>query len=558
MYEMKTLSRTGWQNPLLLMVVGVVFFCLQVAVDPCNDDLYYRHVFEAPEGLTNAEIMNRFGSAMGPEISSVGDVLFSVKNHYFYFNNARLANAIAFASNLFPHWVTDVVSALMFIVLIVMMSRFGFGRGLTPWRLMFSVLASAVFLSWVNPMLTADFLMNYLWAGAITLVWLWLLTRDKTPSLWLMLPLSALAGGMHEAYSVAFGACTLVMIIQSPRLRNRRVILSFAVYAVAAAIIIFSPALIYRFGTALEAEMHPGFSLTVMVNGMVSYLGVVVAALTLIVALCCSPRNRRLELMQVSYPFIAAILANLAISVMALNFEGRTAWPANIAAIIIIMRTARVCHFHPSKFTKAILSFGMVLWIGMIVTITVAQTEASARVRDFREAVAHAGSGSAVYFEPESDSSYPFFIAQYVMKDEYHNMQEGQIPRRMETMAVLSPVYRNMPFDSIPLIPGTARMRGKFPWFITESVNRCGDKVIITFGPDRETVKPLQRVPFADMITSVLHGKRIIDSNRQLVNMLFADPLPGNPEWCTINMLPYSALYNGRQIIRIDTVPGPK
>jgi len=535
-------------------MAGILFLCLQLAVIPCNDDLFYSHRFDAYPGMSAAENSNMFGNCRGPEISDLTDVAISVKNHYLYFNNARFANSLAFLSNLVPHWLTDAVSALMFAVMIVMLSRFGFGRGLTPARTMATVTASALLLSWAGPMMTADFLMNYLWAAAITLVWLWLLVgREKGTTLWIMLPLSFLAGGMHEAFTLAFGAAAAVTLLQTGRLKNPRKMAPLALYLIVVGVITLSPSLLRRLSEAAATESVDLTSPVVIATIILSYAGAVAAVMATAAAVVSHRADRR-AILRETLPFFAAIMVNTAISLVSSNFEGRTAWPANLAGIIIIFRAARLSDIKVTIPMKTTLVSAFILWMLTVTGLTIAQYRKSRYLKSFQETLAAAAESPAVYFDLQPDSPLPFFLEPFTTGSLYVSMYARQQPRNGTAKAVIPLRYKGLPPDSLPLIPGTAGVRGQFPWFLTDR-GICPDWLLLTFGVQRDDATAVQRVPFVREIIGVLHGKRIINPDLTRVTVLTTEPIAGLEGWSTIFCLDYSPLYNGRQITRVDTIP---
>ena len=549
-------NQANRRSILLLAFVWLLAFGLNLAVCPGSDDLNYMHVFEVKEGLSAYENKCRFVDCIGRPVSTPGDVVESVRNHYLYFGNARLANDMAFAFNLFPNWLADFVSASMFVVLIVMISLFGFGRKLSPMRIMTTVVCSALFLTWSGRMLLCDYLMNYLWAGAITLGWLWLLIRRKSVSLWLMIPLSFVAGGMHEVFSVSFGLSALVMTVMDRRLHNRKVIVPLAVFFSAAFAIIFSPSLLSRMEMSGVGTFSHTVSFGILAHGLLNYAAPIVILLVLLLLAVRSSGDVRRRLTNSTVPFVAAILGNFAIFMATFNVTGRVAWPANIAAIIILMRIIGALGVRPARWMRISLRAGMVLWVMFVGVITVAQAKLNLKMQDFRRVISESEGKSIVYFDEPADWSMPFFVSEYLDTHSHHVMQEALSNRTGLLKPVVATKYCGMPLDSIPLIPGTARLRGQYPWFVTDA-GHCSEYLVITFGPKREDASALQLVPFAREIISVLHGKRIIDPNQALTMVFQSSPIPSRPGWASVKCLSYPTLYNGRQIVRIDSISCP-
>lgn len=156
------------------------------------DDFPYRCV---PEGG-----YDDFFNCRGSRVEGAGDLWRAWRGHYLYVNG-RLSNLIAFGVLMLPLWMSSAVQGAMYALFGAGMARLIYGRkwGEHPAGMAMLLVGIWIVLPWEDCHASQDFLINYLWSGALNV---WVLaaalesgaTRRK--SLW---ALAAVAAAMHEA-----------------------------------------------------------------------------------------------------------------------------------------------------------------------------------------------------------------------------------------------------------------------------------------------------------------------------------------------------------------------
>lgn len=523
------------QAAAVFLLTGILFLCLTLATPPGHDDLNYCRVFEAPPELSPQEISYRFITCQGRPISSFGDLINSVENHYRYFNNARFANFIAFALCSGPQWVSDLLSTVFFIVFLLLLYRIGFGKILTPKKAMATIGLCALLLSWTAPMISTDFLINYLWTATLSMFLVWLLvTRFDKVSLWLMIPLGFITGGMHELFTATFGVALIILLARQKTLKSYRAIALLSAYFAAGALIFFSPAMRSRINEILLPEI----SLTVIIKALISFSGAIAALIIITVA------RRRIA---IYLPWLAMIAVNIGVCCAVGDFGGRLAWPANLAGAIILMKVfadSKICR---SKWLAiadiavyAGVSLFMVFWI-------FAQLQESTLQKQLHSDIWSSGDSPIAYSDATDMDVHPFFLKDYITGRCIIDNYAAQAPNCGRLKAVLPNRLRNLPVDSLPITAGTAHCIEAFPYFISQKEY---SHLKLTYAPAEKY--NLSRIPFSKEIIRLFNGRRIIDANTTIVTVLSSEEIA--PKRYVNYALPQSPLYSGRKIIRIDTV----
>lgn len=519
----------------VIALTGVLFLCLTLATPPCNDDLNYRYVFEVSPELSPEQIYTNFITCQGKPVSSFSDIVTSVKNHYLYFNNARFANDIAFAVCSLPPWVADFLSTVFFVSLLLLVSRMS-GRGQPSWRkMMATVVLCAVLLPWTSPMLTTDFLINYLWSATLNLLLLWVIAnRFNQSGFWWLIPLAFVAGGMHELFTVTFGAAALVMLWQRKQLISLRAIIVLLVYFAAGALIFFSPSMSSRLSDVTAQSLSP----IVLAWSVISLSGAIAA----IIALSLSRRAVAQQL-----PWLAMIAANLAVCAAAGSFIGRFVWPANLAGVVIILNLLRGSSISRSRRATKALVVGYSAVSVFMILLTLSEWRETSLQKQLHADLLAAGDSPIAYSDAYDTDIHPFFLKEYVSGRCIIDNFAAQNRRTGRMKAVLPERLRDTPLDSLPVVDGSAKAIEAYPYIITPGAH---EGLKLTFAPAESY--SLKRIPFAGLITRFAHGRKIIAEDTTSVTVLHTEQIA--PDLYFSFALPISPLYSGRRIIRIDTL----
>lgn len=174
-------------------------------------------------------------------------------------DNGRLANLLAPFSTLFtPFRELFPLLSGIFVALIIALTRKMAGFRHSPSSPLFPLslawILILLFLPWRDFIFSADFALNYIWGGAITLSFLYLIVRKELRGwsprafLW-MIPLATIAGGWHEGFTVP---AVIGLAVWTAFRRGKMTAFFFvliATYAISAFIFLYCPGTSSRFGS---------------------------------------------------------------------------------------------------------------------------------------------------------------------------------------------------------------------------------------------------------------------------------------------------------------------
>ena len=171
------LFKTKAPLPLSVVVVvaaGIGMLLWMLCSGKIADDYPYSHIVQGVESFADAEEPSQrattaFWNCEGDNISSLTDVVISVKNHYFLING-RLANMIALASNLLPPWIIDIAHAAAYLLMLISLLRIIDSEWKHRPLLTLCVVSMLwIVLPWEDYMASSDFMINYVWSSALVL-----------------------------------------------------------------------------------------------------------------------------------------------------------------------------------------------------------------------------------------------------------------------------------------------------------------------------------------------------------------------------------------------------
>ena len=224
-----------------IAIVMAVLYSVQSYLSPlCLDDWGFMGVWRddiAADGFSFAAWRDYFNYIRG-------------------FDNGRIANALSPFSTLFSPWkeLFPVATGVFLTLSAVLLQRFAAEGRYRPSALILTWALMIVFLPWNDTIFARDYSLNYIWAAAITLVFLFFLKRACRNRRWLLpaLFMAIIAGGWHEGFAVPtlFGLGCL-MLVRRFRLPVSVYIIT-AVYLGATLLFMLSPGLINRFYTSVS------------------------------------------------------------------------------------------------------------------------------------------------------------------------------------------------------------------------------------------------------------------------------------------------------------------
>lgn len=484
------MNRHNLEKLLLAALTGWCFFMLMRATGPMQDDFWYqRQYINRFDGDKEANYWNfRF---IGEDyITTWGQALESCKNHYLYHDNARMANDIRLMANMVPEWVTDLLSALMLVVLTAGIIKLASRRiSLSPMAWGGTLLLIFIYPTWEHAMLCTDFLMNYLWAMALLTAAA--LTVIAGPRGWRLAAGTAFcffAGTMHEGLTVPI-VCGLVCgLIQHRKNASPRQWLLTAAMAAGAALIVFSPALLDRLHDDVVVRGQEFSVPRALAKGIIlDWPALLLTTATVFLHAVRQGRRPTATLLRDSLPLLATAAVSYLITGFTLSAE-RALWPADIALAILTVRAISRSHRNSAILRPAgwALTLTVSGWLGMVATWQAMSTRN-------QQALIELAAGTTekiLYFDLIDANSYPFIALDMItgagidvneLKSalgSVRGLEDG------DKHVVLPERFRGMPLDSLPLVPGDARLRGTYPFFYSENgkLNSHDSSIYVDYG----------------------------------------------------------------------------
>lgn len=483
----------------IFLTASVIFFFMMDAVGLYHDDFLYRIYFPATNQL------DWLGGSRHNE--TLTDAFVSYTNHYNLWDNARIANLLAFIFGLMPNYIADIVSTVCFIVV------FFYALKLSShdkwWKT--PIVAALLYILWYlllplrGSMLSTVHIQNYLWSSAIILPYIGAILTDKTckskTGFALLIAYGCIAGIMHEGFVAEWGfglvVWWIVSFFKKQKLSGRQTTL-IAVFLLASLYLLTSPATNSRIAEQVSFPDHLVPTIAYALLYDFRYLPILAAILTLFIA----KRGVSALLSDgITLTFTASALISLVLSIITQQQSG-VAWPGALGAIIVILRLTSpyISRIRHSNAIAAAIAVGCTAWLLLIIDRQYDNTEKNNLLA--REIAGT--SDNIIYLDMPTGKDSPWWAdgklitlidrdIPYVLFTNYHlggtSKRHGDI---YTPIAVFPSKYRNFPLDSLPAINGSANLRGIYPFYIGPIVN---DSVIlpirITFStkayPDRNS-----------------------------------------------------------------------
>jgi len=484
------MNRRNLEKLLMIVLTGWCFFMVMRATGLMQDDFWYqRQYIDRFDGDPLANYWN-FRFIHEDYITTWGQALESCGNHYLYHDNARMANNLRLMANMVPEWVTDLLSALMLVTLAAGIIKLTSRRiSLTPMAWGGSLALIFLYPTWEHAMLCTDFLMNYLWAMALlTAAALAVIAGPRGWKFAAAMAFCFFAGTMHEGMSVPVICGIACHLIQQRKKTVPRQWALTAAMAAGAAIIIFSPALLRRFNETMDNLGADHSVLKDLVKAIaLDQPAMLLTGTALIIHAIRRGLRQTMTLMKDSLPLLTTIAVGFFITAY-ITAAYRALWPADMAlAILTVRAVSRSFRSHmvlrPAGWALTLCICG---WLGMLAT----WQQTSTRNQEALIEVAAASDEKIIYFDLIDANRYPFIALDMItgagidfneLKSALgtvHSLEEA------DSSVVLPERFRGTPLDSLPLVPGDARLRGSYPFFYSENgkLNLDGNSLYIDYG----------------------------------------------------------------------------
>ena len=454
-----------------------------------------------------------FWMCVGEPISSWNQVLPSVVNHYLYVNG-RLANALLMPLQMFPRWVGMGIAGLLigvFLWVLYHAGRLDRTRVSLRWLALGPALMWIV-LPWYNNFQSMAYQYNYVPASICMLTVLYLMREAAALSqrrLWIALVAGVLAGLLHEGFSGVMIVVLGVMWLMERGTARRRIL--YVIIATGAGMLVcISIATIDRITTSVEQDWYLQYLITLYIR----HLWMLWLTLGLWAIYAWRHRGtasvRRIN--RVALPLSAGIVANLALALV-LQTMARVLWPSMLCCIVLIMIIASewIGSSRPRRGAVEVMSVATALYALWLGGVTYWECRVSAMQRDFAERASQPGvAGSGVMYTDMDTMHVPFWTMELATNEQYERSFFGTtISTHFRisgtgTMSIYMPMSCvGKTFEEYDRVPGTAGMRGRYPYLAVDSVygeprpyNTYCSNAILTLGEPTIACTPIERAAY--------------------------------------------------------------
>lgn len=190
----KTELNEGFRLAMLLIIICTLYTLMSYFTPLAYDDLIFMSVWNKVNGNSSITLSN----------------LYDFWKEIRLYDNGRLANTVAPLSTLFSPWkeVFPYLTGLSVAVIVYFTTVLSFSKDkVSSFYLSIVWLCLIFLLPWRNALFVADYSLNYIWAAAITLIFMVVVMRLERTG-WnihnfiLTLMLAFLAGGWHEGFAI--------------------------------------------------------------------------------------------------------------------------------------------------------------------------------------------------------------------------------------------------------------------------------------------------------------------------------------------------------------------
>lgn len=319
------IARSGFWLGVICLLIGIIYVFLADAAPFTGDDLAYKAKFE--------------GNYMKVWLYPL-----YLGRHYVN-TNGRAGDMInLFIFNPLPRWGISLAMGMMMALYMWMTVKWSLWRARHTFTAGVAVIALVILtFQWWDSFLMFVIQINYIWASALVLAFLYLVFDLSEAAFgrwrWLLAALALLAGMMHEAASttICAGWLAYLLVTRSWRFFPPAKRMALVFFAVGAALTVLSPGIIRRFCGMSDWTPDDPFLTLVLKSDYYALLLIIAVA----VALCFPGGRRRLAQLAHTPWLIFAVGAVAAMTVSGMSgVVGRSGWFAQTYAMIALAQWA--------------------------------------------------------------------------------------------------------------------------------------------------------------------------------------------------------------------------
>lgn len=346
-----------WLYAGVLSVIALVFALLEVWMPMLLDDMAFVDLY-------------RFYNKGSDEFS------FKALAGYFMdmrqYDNSRIANLLSPFSTIIRPWcyLFPFITGLLTALVVDMIRRLVDNIKVTYWVqgvLIWTMMI--LFLPWRNCILVYDYMLNYMYSAAVTLLFVWLLCvkLKDSRSGWIVVltAISAFfAGGWHEGFALPVLVALFVEYIISRCRKPWRWYIPVTVYVLASALFALSPGILSRFSREVTEDLPWSMFKTSVDLSLVAVLLINILIFTIV------PELRRLikeVLRERRHLFLIFSIASVVGGVISLKVHHtpRTSfWPEMCAIVSLMLLFAPL--FKRNRVLKFMPAVTAVLFAGCV------------------------------------------------------------------------------------------------------------------------------------------------------------------------------------------------
>lgn len=170
--------------------------------------------------------------------------------------NFRASNHITIIMLLMPHWIADVLSVLMIVLMFRSAMNLVGTKRIMSQSACVMILLLVMVLPWFDQMFNVAFRINYIWASAIVLLFLNQFLSYRTDFSTIkkigLILLAILASMMHEGSSVPLCIGIIAQYILSKKRMYRAQVVMLSIFIVGALFLVFTPGINARIESVLQ------------------------------------------------------------------------------------------------------------------------------------------------------------------------------------------------------------------------------------------------------------------------------------------------------------------
>ena len=556
---------------VVVVAAGIGMLLWMLCADKIADDFPYSHILQGSESFANSEEPSRraataFWNCEGDNISSLKDVIISVKNHYLLING-RLANMIALATNLLPTWIVDIAHAAAYLLMLISLLRIIDSEWKHRPLLTLCVVSTLwIVLPWEDYLASSDFMINYVWSSALVLFFIERRIRKPwTENVATMCVLGFVSAMMHEGFSIPFCVGQLLLLwrdfnSEKPlRIAIIHSLLPSICFALGTIVAIGSPAV----WLLLEERQRQGlaynfYSYTLGVRMWPMYLWA-------LLALWSATRRKR--------PGIAFYTKNMFWAVVGISScllslasaqGGRALWAAYLSFGIACWQILSATVDLKKRLSASAMGFVTIIGLTLLLSWQITLAHYQWRFSCEQKNVANELSSQhkeIVYADVSHQGDMPwwlFEIPQYIDNPGETSRVNlfAEIMKRQEPRLVILPsCYKGKDFESLPLVEGNAGLKGVFPVFYS-SRQQSIHQMIFHFG-NPSVHEPTGSVnPLYALERTIKKLKNESSDSISVVCRLPETAIENDSDTAWF----YRAIYTGRslsglRLLSIDTIP---